>query len=67
MFERGAFGGATAAESFEVTTGSPPNTPESVDLGRLIVELRVAPSLPLTFLTVRLTRTGAGSLQVETR
>lgn len=67
MYERGAFAGATAAEGFQVTTGSPPNTPQSVDAGRLIVELRVAPSLPLSFLTVRLTRTGAGALQVETR
>jgi hypothetical protein len=67
MFELGAFAGRTPAESFEVSVGSPPNTEQSVDLGRLIVELRVAPSLPLTFLTVRLTRTGAGALQVESR
>jgi phage tail sheath protein FI len=31
-----------------------------VDLGRLVVELRVAPSRPLAFLTVRLVQTGAG-------
>ena len=30
------------------------NTPASVDQGRFFVELRVAPSLPLSFLTVRL-------------
>jgi hypothetical protein len=30
------------------------NTPASIDLGRFIVEIKVAPSLPLTFLTVRL-------------
>jgi phage tail sheath protein FI len=50
-----------------VNTGSPPNTPESMDQGRLIVELKVAPSRPLAFLTVRLVRTGDGSLQVEAR
>jgi hypothetical protein len=67
MFELGAFAGATPAESFRVETGLPPNTPQSVDQGRLIVELQVAPSRPLAFLTVRLLRTGAGALQVETR
>jgi hypothetical protein len=67
MFELGAFAGATASDAFLVETGSPPNTPESIDAGRLIVELKVAPSRPLAFLTVRLVRTGEGSLQVETR
>jgi hypothetical protein len=67
MFSLGAFAGRTADESFRVETSSPPNTPQSVDAGRLIVELQVAPSRPLTFLTVRLVRTGAGRLQVEAR
>ncbi len=60
-FELGAFAGATADAAYQVNTGSPPNTPETVDDGRLIVELQVAPSRPLTFLTVRLVRTGEGS------
>jgi hypothetical protein len=67
MFELGAFAGATASDAYRVETGSPPNTAKSVDAGRLIVELKVAPSRPLTFLTVRLVRTGEGSLRVETR
>ncbi len=66
-FELGAFAGATADAAYQVNTGSPPNTPETVDDGLLIVELKVAPSRPLTFLTVRLVRTGEGVLQVETR
>jgi len=66
-FQLGAFAGATAAAAYQVNTGFPPNTPETVDDGLLIVELKVAPSRPLTFLTVRLVRTGEGSLQVETR
>ena len=36
------------------------NPQESVDGGRLVVELRVAPSRPLAFLTVRLVQAGAG-------
>jgi hypothetical protein len=67
MHERGAFAGASADEAYRVNTGSPPNTRQSIDAGRLIVEIKVAPSRPLAFLTVRLVRTGEGSLQVETR
>ena len=67
MFELGAFAGARASDAYRVEVGSPPNTPQSVDAGRLIVELKVAPSRPLAFLTVRLVRTGEGSLHVEAR
>jgi phage tail sheath protein FI len=38
--------------------GDPPNSRQSLDAGRLIVELKVAPSMPLEFLTVRLVRSG---------
>ena len=58
MFVRGAFAGTAPATSFQVVAGSALNPPASIDRGRLIVELRVAPSLPLTFLTVRLVQTG---------
>jgi phage tail sheath protein FI len=58
MFERGAFAGATAATAFQVVTDASLNTPASIDQGRFIVELRVAPSRPLTFLTLRLVQIG---------
>jgi len=64
MFSLGAFAGATAAEGFQVST---PVTADDLDEGRLIVELRVAPSRPLSFLTVRLVRSGTGGLTVESR
>jgi hypothetical protein len=57
MFERGAFAGATPETSFQVVTSNTINTRQSVEAGRFIVELRVAPSLPMTFLTVRLVQT----------
>ena len=41
------------------------NTSQSVDQGRFIVELRVAPSLPLTFVTVRFIQTGDRSFVTE--
>jgi hypothetical protein len=66
MFERGAFAGSRPAEAFDVRTDAAVNPPESVDRGRLVVELRVAPSRPLAFLTVRLVqRDGAGLIVVE--
>ena len=43
------------------------NTPQSVDQGRFIVELRVAPSLPMTILTIRLVQTSERSLAMEVR
>ena len=67
MFERGAFAGRTAAAAFQVTTNDSVNTPRSVEQGRFIVELRVAPSLPMTFLTVRLVQSGDRTLVLEER
>lgn len=63
MYSAGAFAGATADEGFQVST---PVTAGDLDAGRLIVELRIAPSQPLAFLTVRLVQTGTGTLQVLT-
>jgi hypothetical protein len=67
MFERGAFAGATPASAYQVVTDDSLNTPQSVDQGRFIVELRVAPSLPMTFLTIRLIQTSERSLATEVR
>ena len=60
MFTRGAFAGAVAEEGFRVVTDDTVNPAANVELGRLVVELRVAPSRPLAFLTVRLVQSGAG-------
>jgi phage tail sheath protein FI len=67
LYARGAFAGATADQAYQVVIGSPPNTQQTLDSGQLIVELKVAPSLPLTFLTVRLVQAGEGGLTVESR
>jgi hypothetical protein len=65
LFRLGAFSGSRPDEGFRVVTGTPPNTRQSADNGQLIVELRVAPSRALAFLTVRLVRAGDGRLRVE--
>jgi phage tail sheath protein FI len=67
LFARGAFAGASPATAFQVVTGETVNTARSIDQGRVIVELRVAPSLPLTFLTVRLVQSGDRRLLAEER
>jgi hypothetical protein len=61
MFMRGAFAGDSVDQAFRVVTDASVNPRQSVDAGRFVVELRVAPSKPLAFLTVRLIQTqGAG-------
>ena len=67
MFVRGAFAGPTPQTSFQVVTGDSLNTPQSVDQGKFIVEMRVAPSLPMTFMTIRLVQTGDRTSVLETR
>ena len=54
LAHRGAFAGRTRNEQFQVVVDGGLNTSITADQGRFYVELRVAPSLPLHFLTVRL-------------
>lgn len=65
LFLRGAFAGSVPETAFQVVTADPPNTRQSVDAGRFVVELKVAPSHPLSFLTVRLVQSGERGLTVE--
>jgi hypothetical protein len=58
LYARGAFAGATPAQAFRVVTDEGINTPVGVEAGRLFVELRVAPSLPMRFIAVRLAQSG---------
>ena len=65
MFMRGAFAGDTADAAYQVVTSESVNTRQSIEEGRFIVELRVAPSLPLTFTTIRLVQTGDRGVVTE--
>ncbi|HXH38225.1 MAG TPA: phage tail sheath C-terminal domain-containing protein, partial [Thermoanaerobaculia bacterium] len=67
MFARGALAGRTARGAFQVTTDQTVNTPETVDGGLFIAEVRVAPSQPLSFLTVRLVQSGDRTIAQEVR
>jgi phage tail sheath protein FI len=65
LFMRGALAGRRQGEAFQVVVDATNNPPQSVDLGRLIVELRVAPSRPLAFLIVRFMLRAGGTATVE--
>lgn len=66
LFARGAFAGRTHGEAYQVVVDRTLNTPQRMERGELLVELRVAPSQPLMFLTVRLVQAG-GALMFEER
>ena len=53
-----------AIVSFQVVTGGGVNTPGDIANGRLIVQLLVAPTDPVEFITVTLVRAGEGLLDV---
>lgn len=58
LFQRGAFAGRRGEEAYQVAVGEDVNTPQRRDAGQFWVELRVAPAMPMRFLTVRLLRSG---------
>jgi hypothetical protein len=58
LYDRGAFAGERPEQAFQVDTGADLNTIQSVDRGRLIVALRVRPSVPMEFITLRLMQQG---------
>ncbi|HST50379.1 MAG TPA: hypothetical protein VLJ61_00110 [Pyrinomonadaceae bacterium] len=65
MFDRGAFAGATPEQSYQIVTDDSVNPPESVDAGRFVAQIQVAPSQPLEFITVLLTRVAEDLLQAR--
>ncbi|MGD1922567.1 MAG: hypothetical protein ACFB03_00050 [Paracoccaceae bacterium] len=65
IHQRGGFAGDTPAESFNVITDESANPANAVDLGRLTIELRVAPSRPFKFLNVRLLQTGPEQISIR--
>lgn len=62
MFQRGAFAGASPEQAFHVITDASVNPPQSVEAGRFVIVIQVAPSQPMEFITVQLTRSGEGEL-----
>ncbi len=54
LFEQGALAGSIPAEAYRVVADDSVNPPARRERGEMVVELRVAPSRPLEFITVRL-------------
>jgi phage tail sheath protein FI len=67
LFARGAFAGATSREAFQVVASRSTDGSRISDGERLVVDLRVAPAQPMTFLTVRLVQTGGATQVTEGR
>jgi phage tail sheath protein FI len=65
LYENGAFRGKTPSESFQINTGQFVKPPQSVEVGRFFIELKVAPSLPMKFLTVKLVQIGERGFVIE--
>jgi phage tail sheath protein FI len=65
MFAGGAFAGDTQQSSYQIGVNGGVNTQADIDQGRMIAQILVAPSQPMEFLTLLLTRTGAGQLQAK--
>jgi hypothetical protein len=65
LLSRGAFAGLSAADSYRVVADASVNPPDAIDHGIFTVELRIAPSRPMRFVTVRLVQTGGVLSLVE--
>lgn len=59
FFDRGALAGGAYGEAFRVEVFD-----EGAEAGQLRAEIRIAPSRPVEFITVRLVRTGEGVLRI---
>jgi hypothetical protein len=71
LYTRGAFAGDAPETAYQVVVNeggerhSSVDTSASLERGRLIVDLRVAPSRPLAFITVRLIQVGHEELAIQ--
>jgi hypothetical protein len=63
--QRGALRGASAAEAYALRTASGARAGEEIESGECSLEIRVAPSYPLRFLTLRVVRSGERLLVEE--
>ncbi len=64
LFSRGAFAGDEPESAFQVVADETINPISSIEQGRLVVELKVAPSRPLEFLLVRLVQSSGDGVSV---
>lgn len=65
LFRRGAFAGNTVDEAYRVVVQRTLDDVRAVDRGQLIVDILVAPAMPLEFITVRLLQVGTSGFRIE--
>jgi phage tail sheath protein FI len=65
LFKQGAFRGVTESDSFFVRCDETLNPSFVTDAGQLIAEIGIAPTEPIEFILLRLTRDGDGTLSVQ--
>ena len=66
LFAKGAFAGATPAESYFVRTASDVVLPLESDVGQLVCQIGLAVAEPLEFILVSVSRDAQGALTTET-
>lgn len=54
-------------QAYQVVTDERVNTPNDYDNGRFLIALKVAPTLPIEFITITLLRTGADQIDILER
>ena len=64
LWMKGYFAGGSAEDSFLVKCDRESNPPESVDAGRLVTDIRVAPALPAEYILFSIEQQ-TGELPVE--
>jgi phage tail sheath protein FI len=65
LYRANAFRGATEGEAFFVKCDEELNTPASLDSGRLLAYVGVAPAEPVEFIVLQIARDGDGMLRVQ--
>lgn len=65
LYARGAFAGGSSREAYRVVSDATVNSRQSLEAGRFIVELQVAPSQPLKFIRIRLVQAGPNQLHIQ--
>ena len=65
LWRQGALFGATPEEAFYVKCDAETNPPESVDEGKLVVEIGIAPVKPAEFVIFRISQWQGGAASVE--
>lgn len=65
LFILGAFAGGDHPSAYQVVIDTSLNTQTSLEKGQLIIELKIAPSRPMTFITVRLIQGDRDQIAVQ--